>query len=399
MEQQSDKKLNRIWDITFVFVLGYFMFSCYKNVVYVLNSVIDEYSKIPYVLDYRVEGFIRRGFIGTMINLISPGMAFDEKMKLARVMLLIAAALCIVMLILIVLKIPAQMRRYAVMLLLLLLVSPGFTSYFGTAFCRLDIYVFLIGLVCDYLIIIDKACFLIPIFCGIAMSIHTAFAFLVFPIVFILLGIRAFLLKKSEKREKKYIIVLILSTLVVIGLFVYFAVIYKRIAPVTAEELTQIILEESDGKITYCYNFVYELVFAEIKGEINAAQSSFHEAQIIATVLNISRCILLMVMYAFVSSRLMKKFKSDKISRIISRLLPCTILIISFMYFSGCDYGRWNTHLISMLFTGTLGMICFIDIDDLKALLENPKNKKIVLLMYFILVFTVGFMERFGILY
>lgn len=399
MENQSNKKLNLVWDITFVFMLGFFIFSCCKNIVYVLNSVIDDYSKIPYVLDYRVEGFIRRGLIGTLINLINPGMSFDEKMMLARILLLIAAVLCIVMLVLIVLKIPKHLRRYAVMMMLLLLVSPGFSSYFGTAFCRLDIYVFLIGLVCDYLLIIDKACFLVPILCGMAMSIHTAFAFLVFPIVFILMGIRAFLLKNSGKREKKYIIVLCLSTIIVIGLFVYYAMIYKRIAPITAEQLTQIIAEESEGKIGSSYNFVYELVFSDIKGELNAAHNSYHDAQIIATVLNVIRCFLLMVMYAFISSKLYKKYNTDKLDRIVSRFLPCTILIILFSYFTGCDFGRWNAHLISMLVTGILIICNYINIDEIKTLLESKKNKYMALMFYWLLVFTVGFMGKFGILY
>ncbi len=121
----------------------FFIVSCIKNIAYIFNGEIDNYSKIPYILDYRVEGFIQRGLIGTIINTFNPNMSFDSRMFLARVLYLIIAVLTVFMIILIVLKILEYMRRYAAMLAILFWVSPGFSSYFGVALCRLDLYVFL----------------------------------------------------------------------------------------------------------------------------------------------------------------------------------------------------------------------------------------------------------------
>jgi hypothetical protein len=159
LEYQSDKKLDRIWDITFIFVVVLFLYSCFKNISTIFVGEIDDYSKIPYILDYRVEGFIQRGFIGTLINLINPEMSFADRMMLARIMYLIIGVLTVLFVILIALKIPKRFRRYAICFAVLFLASPGFTSYFGVALCRLDLYVFFIGVLIDYLILLIERYF------------------------------------------------------------------------------------------------------------------------------------------------------------------------------------------------------------------------------------------------
>ena len=396
-EENLYRKQHLAWDITFIFMVGYFIISCIKNISNIFKGEIDDHIKISYILDYRVEGFIQRGLIGTIINTFNPDISFNSRIVLARVLYLIIALLTFAVLFLIVLKTPRNMRRYAAMLAILFLVSPGFSSYFGEALCCLNLYVFFFGVICFYLIISDRLVFLVPILCVIAMIIHTGFAFQVFPIIFLLLGIRAFL---ADDVKKKYVIVLLLSVVIVVLFFVYFSIVYRNIAPISAEELSDIIIEKSEGKITYFEDYVNEMLFTDDSNNNSTSQAFFIIEQTVSTLLNLIRCMILMVLYIFVSVKLYTKYKKDNVFKmLVAVLLPFTIHIIVYRYFFENDFGILNMHLISMLFMGIFGIVQFIDTDEIEMLLHSKKNNTAALMFYILLILTIGFMDKFGILY
>lgn len=219
----SDKISNRSWFCLLILSILIQIVRYHSNL---FIPLVNEWSTQELAIDYSY-GFIRRGLLGSFTHLIQSSFHIDFLsavvivQNLGFVLFLIAFLLFIARL----LKNDQDKTFCFVVLVTIGLNLFGFELKMHGLF---DTYIMFLTLLMVYLIISDKALFLIPFLTGICVLIHEGYPMMYFGVIVALLLYR-FCYSENRRSAFKYAVIFIITGLVVSMLFIYFYFIHPRI--------------------------------------------------------------------------------------------------------------------------------------------------------------------------
>ena len=199
-------------------------FYLYRNDIYTLDPKAWHTQELT--MDYSY-GFIRRGLAGSFATLIKNvfNIEYPTALKTVQIIGVLLFSVAILIFFSSVLKFENEKAFCFISILYISLDQTGFEL---TQFGLLDTYIMPITILMVYLIVKDKALFLIPILSGVCVLIHEAYPMMFFAVIVALLIYR-FCYAEDRKAQIRYASVFLITGLVVSVLFVYFIFIHPRI--------------------------------------------------------------------------------------------------------------------------------------------------------------------------
>lgn len=220
-------------------------------------------------------GFISRGFIGTIIRLLSGNKVTLElilMINLIGFMLWVGILISLFMFLIKRAVSPAAKRSIALLSLIFAL-GFGFSTYIRD-FGRLDIYLMILSSAACMLILKNKAVYLAVPLSLIAVLIHQGYVSMYFNLLLALLFYKGFIIKESRK---KHTLILLSSLIMCLALFTYLQVYSHAKEGLTLKQIeayistitgpsgvrTDIIRQELFKEaVTFTAGSIYELPFA-----------------------------------------------------------------------------------------------------------------------------------------
>lgn len=190
--------------------------------IYYFAHKMSEYNTSLYALSYKY-GFISRGITGTIWHMLDSVLSFDlmtyQMIYYANIVVTVLFySLLFVFFVWIISRLDEENKRnvkYLIVFFFIFTIPMYVTrQHLG----RIDIFLIAISVICVWLIILEKAEWLIIPLCIIAMLIHQGYVFTNINVVLVLLLYKMF----TSQKKKKYIIVFSLTLLAVSVLFLYF---------------------------------------------------------------------------------------------------------------------------------------------------------------------------------
>ncbi len=206
----------------YVFILVLFAFALLYYFRF-FEHWMSQYNTTLFALSYKY-GFISRGMLGSIWLLLDRLLPINLMTYKAVYLFSEIATWVFVFLLLLVFYtalelVPKRHQRNA-RYVVFFLSTFGFHVFWGDEmFGRLDVYLFILTLLCVYLLLKEKLEWLIIPLCVLAVCIHQGFVFTNFNIVLVLLFYK---MLNGEKLHKYYAVLFALVLVLVSGLFLYF---------------------------------------------------------------------------------------------------------------------------------------------------------------------------------
>lgn len=219
--------LNRISNKSYFFLLILsILIQLFRYRSNLFIPLVNEWSTQELTFNYSY-GFIRRGLLGTFTQLIQN--AFHIEFLSAVVIVQnLGFILFLVSFLLFISKLLKDDQDKTFCFIVLVTIGLNLFGFELKMFGLFDTYIMAITMLMIYLIITDRALFLIPFLAGICVLIHEGYPMMYFGVIVALLVYR-FCYSDNYKAMLKYSAVFISTGLVVSGLFIYFYFIHPRI--------------------------------------------------------------------------------------------------------------------------------------------------------------------------
>lgn len=355
-EYEKLDEFNRVSSLIYLFLLVLFMIHIYLNI----NDFTDIYRLCHYYLNYIDYGLVQRGLVGTVIRILCgfyiPFTNMEYIVFFAYNFLLLLIYLSWVFL-----SKPKSKHVVFFSPLLwfsLMLVFPSMLVYHQDC---LDIFASLLGISSIYLICKNKGSFLLVLPLNIlSMLIHPVYAFLTFPVVFLALCARTFLVDGGHYRRNLCIYISVL--IAVIGLFFYFTFFSYKVIPYDIERALNIFESRTGEPVTneqMCFWHSENLVFRSnenitVKDHISFFSSEISDFQKLKTISRFLTILPLFVCFFYEYRRWSFEF-NNKFKKFLCMILPFIIyMVILPLYLVETDYGRWSLHVVVMTMIGIL---------------------------------------------
>lgn len=207
--------------------------------IYFFENGMNEQNTTALALSYQY-GFIPRGLIGTIVALLEKVGLFHYTYHSAMLLSAAATILCYgVLFIVYYFSLKRCDEKYlSIMQCGIIFISLFLFSEYMTVnnFGRLDEYLMIITLICFFLLVTEKADYLIIPLCMLGTMIHAGFVFTNIAVILVLLLWKIF--TYQGKKQKKYICIFTLTFLAVSVLFLYFEFLRQ---PVSTLDYQQVI--------------------------------------------------------------------------------------------------------------------------------------------------------------
>lgn len=199
-------------------------FYIYRNDVFDFDA--NAWHSQELTMDYSY-GFIRRGLVGSFATWIKTSfyISYPGAMKAVQIIGVLLFSIAILIFFASLLKNENDKSFCFISLLYIALDQTGFEL---TQFGLLDTYIMTLTILMVYLMIKDKALFLIPVLAGICVLIHEAYPLMFFAVIVALLIYR-FCYAENRKDQIRYVSVFVITGVVVSLLFIYFYYIHPRL--------------------------------------------------------------------------------------------------------------------------------------------------------------------------
>lgn len=219
----TNKASNRFYFYLLILSVVIQLFRYRSNLFFPL---VNEWSTQELTINYSY-GFIRRGLLGTLTLIIHKAfhIEFLSAVVIVQNLGFFLFALSFLLFIAYLLK-DKQDKSFC--FIVLVIIGLNFFGFELKMHGLFDTYIMAITILMVFLIITDKALFMIPVLSGICVLIHEGYPMMYFGIIVALLIYR-FCYSEINKHKIKYAATFILTGLVVSTLFVYFYFIHPRI--------------------------------------------------------------------------------------------------------------------------------------------------------------------------
>ena len=381
----------------FLFLIFSFIIVLFKEISG-LGINDDPFVYYPYYLDYIHDGFIQRGFIGTVFYLLFGYYVPYDKLKVdVSIMSYTCFAILTISLFYIFRETLKKKNYIQTFFLALYILSSAYYSYIYKYLAfRLDIYIMTITVFCIILMMKKRFLFMIPFLCLIGILIHQVFMFMCFPLILVSI------VYYGKTMKKKQYLSILLSTLFITGIsFIYiqcFSVIHL---PITADRALEIINERSDNAFVGIPSYdgnksvVRGTIFGSAGDHLNSARlymkdlNSIYYSDFLTFIIHI---ILLILLYVMVFINCVKK-ESERLIKVLTALSGLSVSGFILLYFLESDYGRWDMHLIAHM------LLSLFILSDKKENVLSIKlgNKKVLFALLVIIAIIVLRMDVFRV--
>ena len=334
---------NRSLFLFFVLLMVVKAFLFHEN-FYILD--IEPWHTQELTMDYSF-GFIRRGLLGSWVTLIKDALKihYQDAILIVQNLGVLLFFSAILLFFHRLLKNENEKSFFFIILLYMALDHIGFEL---TQFGLLDTYMMAITLLMVYLIIKDKALFLIPFLTGICVLIHEGYPMMFFGIIVALLIYRL-CYAEDNKSKYRYIGVLVLSGLIAGVLFFFCYFVYPRITNHDIETVFAFCkqkLSNDDFDASNIRYFWFDKTLIPGTREADGRmwvdghiQKRFFILMRIV-LLNVVVCSPLIVMTFLYWQRIIKN-ESKPYRKILLTLCSLSVLLIFPLIIIHCDQGRW----------------------------------------------------------
>ena len=172
-------------------------------------------------------GFIRRGLLGTVVQLVHRCFNIDF-LNAVQIVQGIGMALFTASFLLFIWILLKDNNDKTFCFVTLVLMSVNMWGFNFKLYCLPDTFMIFLTLLMVYLIMSDKALFLIPVLAGACVLIHEGYPMMFFGIIVSLLIYR-FCYSDNKKDRIKYAVIFLLTGIVVSALFLYLYMLHPRI--------------------------------------------------------------------------------------------------------------------------------------------------------------------------
>jgi hypothetical protein len=344
----------------------------YELIIFIIFFV-EFISKIPsvgqdetfglyaYVLSYNL-GFIRRAFIGSIVNLISGDFISGEFIWIfvffSHILLFILAAYLLGQFIK---SAEDKTKLFAIGLVALYLASPGSIAALSNAwywyangellpgsdsiYYYLDFYWLLFTLIIVLLLQVKKLyktqLFLIPLVCFCILATHTMSLFFYIPTIFVLLLYNIY----KNNRSKQSIALFIISTLVILVFSVYFSIFAK---PNFEYSTVQDVINMLPNNDLYSNGSTPVAIISEFI--IGASLQKHRGSALIGPLFRLFSLLLLMLPIIIIGIKLWFSTIKNEKNKLLKNIFILSVLIfipyiMSFMLFA--DWGRYLTAIFN----------------------------------------------------
>jgi len=187
---------------------------------------VSAWSAQQMTMSYKY-GFIRRGLLGTLAHLIHDCFHV-EFITAVGIVQSLGVILFTVSFLIFLWKLLENNLEKSFCFITLVLISLNIWGFNFYAYGLFETYIIFLTFVMVYLVLSDKALFLIPVLAGICELIHEGYPSMCFGIIAALLIYR-FCYSSDKKSRIKYAVVFLLTGIVIGSLFIYFYFIHPRI--------------------------------------------------------------------------------------------------------------------------------------------------------------------------
>lgn len=345
------------------------------------DEYIAQLMNFQFYTDYAHFGFCTRGLLASIIYLI---LGYNRNWYAVKMILLVMHILCSLGIIcvsyLIYKEIPEKYKDAGAVIWLSIIVS-GALRYMGsiTSVMYMDCLLIFITMLCIYIMINARCTFLIPVLCGIAMCFHHVFGILCFPFLFMIMCYRYITYKK-----KSDIAVLIISSITVVLLFIYFQFAAYRFIPISLNEgmnyLEAVMGNSFSEKLTQTFGYVvyngkvesYGVQFESFSLDDYAGLSG----SLVFNLLLLGPEILIIKTFIKNSGRKLWGFTA----------FAQFIALISYMEI---DYFRWDITIAVMVATGLMSLLAIDQEGSWLLSFSNEEKKKRFLDYLFIVILII----------
>jgi len=185
------------------------------------GTYVSGYNTTPFVLNYS-RGFVSRGLLGSVWSELS-ALLGEWVMSYSAIYAVTWAATLLLFLLVFCLIVKSVSgffytnRRMALCFFLVIFLVPSFLG--DEMFGRLDLYLYLLMFFMIFALRSEKFAFLVLPFSIISVCLHQGFVFTNFNLILVILLYETW---KNKERQKKYLLLLLVTFLSVSALFLYF---------------------------------------------------------------------------------------------------------------------------------------------------------------------------------
>ena len=305
-------------------------------------------------------GFIRRGFMGSLVALLSQAFQTDPRTIIFWTQFLgtlVFAAFLLFFLFYFIKRIDGSFAR---MMALFVAVMGGASIYFYD-WGELDIFMIPLTLIVCLLIIKDKFLWLVPFLVAVCILIHEGYVLMFFGLIVALLLYRiAF--GASQEIQKKYWICLLLTGLTAFGLFIYF---YFCSVQVSKDHIDEIIRNaEQILRVPLQIENLY-YIFAGTGLPQNAmwvdGKPTFEFIiRMICVFMNLIVCLPVIVLLVGFWRMVLRSNEDKKKKILLVICLACQLLIVPLVLIQ-TDEARWFSDFIYFNFLFIASVLCIGD--------------------------------------
>ncbi len=386
----SNKLSNRVFFLLLViaFAIRAFMF---RNRFF--NLDVKQWHVQELTMDYSY-GFIRRGLLGTFASLIK-NLFNIEYTTAFKAVLFIGFLLFTVSIFLFFHAVLKDENEKAFCFIALIFISLDFFGFELVLFGLQNTYIMAATLLMVYLIVKDKALFLIPFLAGICVCIHEAYPSMFFGVIVALLIYR-FCYAGDKKVQQRYAVVFVLTGLIVSALFVYFYFINPRIKNADTEAIINSARAKlgSDFKTTNLLTIWTdpEPLYAAGKGTfrmwIDGKPTDLFYIYIMVPLLNLLVCSPLIAHVALFWRGIIKNEKAV-FKKVLLLFCSLSVFLTLPLIIFHLDQGRWFYDVVFFEIV-TIGGIFLINANNERKVLSKLTNIgiiKLLLLLFYAVVF------------
>jgi hypothetical protein len=345
-------------------------------------------------------GFIRRGFIGTLVALMSRILPVDIQTVIWGTQLLGTLFLTVLLFIFFYYMIKHIANLYAAMIIILFATLGGIGFYFYN-WGQLDIFMLSLTIVACFLIIRDKYLWLIPLLMGVCVMIHEGYVMMYFGIVMALLVYRSAVSTDTDKK-KKYWLCIFSAGLVASALFVYFYFFSVSVSRVhideilaNAEQILKIPLQTDNMKYIFARSALpYDMMWVEGKPTIHFL------IRMIVLCMNCIVCLPVIILMIGFWKTVLRQTSDKKKKRITVLCLTFQLLTLPLVLLHS-DQARWFYDIVYFNFLFISSVLCIGD-DAFSAAAEKhfkPSIAKLAIFSFYFVIYLTPNLWSINFLY
>ena len=228
------KVSNKAFFLLLVFSIALQLF---RFIEYAVHPRIEEWNTQELTMSYRY-GFIRRGLLGTLTYFIYDVLNIDF-LRAASIVQNLGLILFTAAFLIFIRRLLKNDQDKSFCFMTLVLISLNVWGFHFKFYGLLESYIVFLTFLMVYMILTEKAMFLIPILAGLCVMIHEAYPMMFYGVIVSLL-IYKFCYADNNKMKTRYVLVFIFSSIVIGSLFIYLYILHPRIENAD----TELILEE-----------------------------------------------------------------------------------------------------------------------------------------------------------